>query len=65
MRAVTAWSLLGSFDWDTLCTSTGDRVSYEEGVFEVSTGRPRETALADAIRATSECRTRRAGRLTR
>jgi dTDP-4-dehydrorhamnose reductase len=53
VRAVTAWSLLGSFDWDTLCTSTGDRVSYEAGVFELSNGWPRETALAEAVRATS------------
>jgi dTDP-4-dehydrorhamnose reductase len=53
VTAVTAWSLLGSFDWNTLCTSTGDRVLYEEGVFELSTGSPRETALAEAIRATS------------
>jgi dTDP-4-dehydrorhamnose reductase len=53
VSAVTAWSLLGSFDWNTLCTTRGDRVLYEEGVFEVSTGSPRETALAEAIRVTS------------
>lgn len=53
VRAVTAWSLLGSFDWNTLCTSTGEWVDYEEGVFELSTGWPRETALAEVIRETS------------
>ncbi|MBB3910575.1 family 1 glycosylhydrolase [Sphingomonas desiccabilis] len=43
LRAVTAWSLLGSHGWDTLLTGSG---SYEPGVFDVSSGTPRPTALA-------------------
>ena len=45
--AVTAWSLLGSHSWDTLLTSPG---SYETGVFDVSAGAPRPTALAELWR---------------
>ncbi len=47
--AVTAWSLLGSFDWDTLVTQTNDR--YEPGVFDVRSTPPRPTALVDVIQA--------------
>jgi dTDP-4-dehydrorhamnose reductase len=43
VRAVTAWSLLGSHGWDTLLTGGGH---YEPGVFDVGTGTPRPTALA-------------------
>ncbi|MEP9400402.1 family 1 glycosylhydrolase [Sphingomonas silueang] len=43
IRAVTAWSLLGSHGWDTLLTAPG---SYEPGIFDVSAGTPRPTALA-------------------
>ncbi|WP_261269436.1 family 1 glycosylhydrolase [Sphingomonas sp. LC-1] len=43
IRAVTAWSLLGSHGWDTLLTKPG---RYEPGVFDVSDGTPRPTALA-------------------
>ena len=43
VRAVTAWALLGSHDWNTLLTAPG---LYEPGVFDVTTGQPRPTALA-------------------
>ena len=43
VRAVTAWSLLGSHGWNTLLTGAG---TYEPGVFDASTGTPRPTALA-------------------
>lgn len=43
VRAVTAWSLLGSHGWNTLLTGDG---AYEPGVFDVSSGTPRPTALA-------------------
>ena len=43
IRAVTAWSLLGSHGWNTLLTRPG---AYESGVFDVAAGRPRPTALA-------------------
>lgn len=45
--AVTAWALFGSQGWNTLLTATGE---YEPGAFDVSSGAPRETALAEAIR---------------
>jgi dTDP-4-dehydrorhamnose reductase len=48
VRAVTAWALLGSHGWDTLLTGSG---SYEPGVFEVSSGTPRATALASLWKA--------------
>ena len=48
LRAVTAWSLLGSFGWDTLLTGQG---SYEAGVFDVSSGEPRPTAMVPLLKA--------------
>lgn len=47
VEAVTAWSLLGSAGWNTLLRDTG---VYEPGVFDVSTGTPRPTALAPLLR---------------
>jgi dTDP-4-dehydrorhamnose reductase len=44
VRAVTVWSLLGAYDWDSLVTRC-DR-HYEPGVFDVRSPRPRPTALA-------------------
>lgn len=49
LRAVTAWSLLGSFDWDSLVTQPRGR--YEPGVFDVRGAEPRPTALARLIRS--------------
>jgi dTDP-4-dehydrorhamnose reductase len=43
-RAVTAWSLLGAYDWNSLVTR--DRGDYEPGVFDLRGGAPRPTALA-------------------
>ncbi|HEV2802213.1 MAG TPA: family 1 glycosylhydrolase [Pyrinomonadaceae bacterium] len=48
LRAVTAWSLLGAFDWCSLLTRCANR--YEPGVFDVRGGRPRPTALARMLR---------------
>lgn len=48
VRAVTAWALFGSHDWNTLVTaSTG---YYEPGAFDVRGGTPRPTALAALVR---------------
>jgi dTDP-4-dehydrorhamnose reductase len=47
IRAVTAWSLLGAFDWDSLLTQ--GRGHYEAGAFNVATGEPVPTALASFI----------------
>lgn len=43
VRAVTAWSVFGSHDWDTLITRPG---RYEPGLFDVSGAVVRPTALA-------------------
>lgn len=47
VRAVTIWSLLGSSGWNTLLTRPG---IYEPGVFDVSSGTVRATALAKLMR---------------
>ncbi len=49
LRAVTAWSLLGSFDWNSLVTQRNEH--YEPGVFDISDGAVRDTILAKTISA--------------
>ncbi|HYI33483.1 MAG TPA: sugar nucleotide-binding protein [Glaciibacter sp.] len=49
--AVTAWALLGAFDWNTLCTTAGGDKRYESGVFDARWSPPRPTALAEMIRS--------------
>jgi dTDP-4-dehydrorhamnose reductase len=51
VRAVTAWALLGSRDWNSLLTRHNGH--YEPGVFDIRGGRPRATALARAMKALS------------
>lgn len=46
--AVTPWSLLGAFDWNSLLTK--EQMHYETGVFDISSGQLRPTALASMIR---------------
>ena len=48
VRAVAAWALLGSWDWDSLLTR-GDTSHYEAGAFDVRTGTRQPTALAGMI----------------
>ncbi|HWT02238.1 MAG TPA: family 1 glycosylhydrolase [Pyrinomonadaceae bacterium] len=50
VRAVTAWSLLGAYDWHNLLTR--DEGHYEPGVFDLrgSPRAPRPTALARMLR---------------
>ena len=48
VRAVTVWSLLGSFDWNSLVTQ--NRGYYEPGPFDVRSPLPRPTALAAMMR---------------
>lgn len=48
VRAVTSWALFGSSGWNTLLTGDG---CYEPGVFDVSSGSPRPTALAALLRS--------------
>jgi dTDP-4-dehydrorhamnose reductase len=49
VRAITAWSLLGSFGWERLVVD--DRGAYEAGLFDLRDGRPRPTPVAHAVRA--------------
>ena len=52
IRAVTAWSLLGAYDWDSLLTRPDGH--YESGVFDLRGGSPRPTALAAMIKDFAE-----------
>lgn len=54
LRAVTAWSMLGCFDWN--CLVTRDCGFYEPGLYDVRGGTPRPTALARAVRALAQGR---------
>jgi dTDP-4-dehydrorhamnose reductase len=45
--AVTAWALLGAFDWNHLVTQ--DNGFYEPGVFDIRSAPPRPTALTKLI----------------
>jgi dTDP-4-dehydrorhamnose reductase len=47
IRATTAWSLVGSYDWNSLVTrSVG---YYEPGVFDLRSPQPRPTAIAKMV----------------
>ncbi|MBY0228433.1 MAG: dTDP-4-dehydrorhamnose reductase, partial [Gemmataceae bacterium] len=52
VRAVTAWALLGAYDWDTLATRAEG--SYEAGAFDVRGPRPRPTGIAFLLRQLAE-----------
>jgi len=47
IRAVTAWSLIGAFEWNSLLTK--ENGFYESGVFDIQNDRLRPTALASLI----------------
>ncbi len=49
VRAVTVWSLLGCYDWNTLVTRCDN--CYEPGVFDIRGPEPRPTALVGVIKA--------------
>lgn len=49
IRALTAWALLGNYDWCSLLTLP--RNHYEGGAFDVRAGAPRPTALTKVLRA--------------
>jgi dTDP-4-dehydrorhamnose reductase len=49
VRAVTIWSLLGTYGWDELLTNGLE--SYEPGVYDVRAPSPRPTALAAMARS--------------
>ncbi len=54
VRAVTAWSLLGSYDWNSLVTRC--RGYYEPGPFDVRSPVPRPTAIAGLMKELSSQR---------
>lgn len=47
-RAITFWALLGSYFWNALVTR--DNGHYEPGVFDLRSGMPQESALAELVR---------------
>ncbi|HEX2968089.1 MAG TPA: family 1 glycosylhydrolase [Bacteroidales bacterium] len=49
IRAITAWSFFGSYDWSSLLRVKND--DYESGVYDVRSGIPRATALAGLIKS--------------
>lgn len=49
VRAVTAWALLGSFDWRSLLTREDH--AYESGAWDVRAPTPRATALVPVLTA--------------
>jgi dTDP-4-dehydrorhamnose reductase len=48
IRAITAWSLFGAYDWDSLLTR--EEKHYEAGVFDLTKHELRPTALAKLIK---------------
>lgn len=48
VRAVTAWALLGSFDWDSLVTREASY--YEPGAFDLRRDGPHPTRYAEMLR---------------
>ncbi len=48
VRAVTAWAVLGSYNWASLCTQNSG--TYEPGVWDVADGIVRETRLTRLVR---------------
>lgn len=49
IRAITAWSFFGSFDWSSLLCVKNDH--YESGVYDIRSGKPRATAIAGLIKS--------------
>jgi dTDP-4-dehydrorhamnose reductase len=54
LRAVTVWSLLGSYDWNSLVTEC--KGYYEPGPFDVRSPLPRPTAVATLVRELATAR---------
>ncbi|MEO5928687.1 MAG: family 1 glycosylhydrolase [Candidatus Kapaibacterium sp.] len=48
LQAVTAWSLMGAYDWDSLLTRSDGH--YEAGAFDARFDPPQPTALATMLR---------------
>ena len=52
VRAVTVWSLLGAFDWNSLLTR--EEGFYEPGAYDLRGGALRTTAIAKMVRSLTE-----------
>lgn len=52
IKAVTAWSLLGAYDWNSLLTCNNNH--YETGVFDTRNEQLRPTALAKMLHSLSQ-----------
>src|SRR5439155_15412267 len=48
VQAITAWALLGTFDWNSLLTRNHGH--YEVGAFDVRAPQPRPTAVAAELK---------------
>jgi dTDP-4-dehydrorhamnose reductase len=48
VRAVTAWALLGSFNWNTLVTREG---AYEPGVYDIRAPQPLPTVMVKILQS--------------
>lgn len=53
VRAITAWSLIGAFDWNSLLTR--NEQWYESGIFKITNNQLRPTAAAKLIKSLAEC----------
>ncbi len=53
--AMTVWALLGAYDWNSLLTQRNEK--YEAGVFDVSQGEARQTALGKMVSVLSSRKT--------
>lgn len=49
IRALTAWAIFGTFGWNSLVTKPWG--VYESGVFNLSSGKPRPTAIAHLLQS--------------
>jgi dTDP-4-dehydrorhamnose reductase len=47
IRAITAWAAFGMYGWNELCRYP--RGLYEPGLFDIRSGKPRPTALANMV----------------
>jgi dTDP-4-dehydrorhamnose reductase len=52
IKAITSWSLLGAFNWNSLLVENQDY--YESGAFDIRSGNPRPTAVANMIKAINQ-----------
>ena len=51
IKAVTAWSLLGAYDWNSLLTANNNQ--YESGVFDICNNQVRMTSVGKMIQSLS------------